>query len=99
MGKLRAPKIQRGAQSNKEQTLLPSHLRIFLMQKDADKRCAADHNKGKDNSAVRFKTKDINEDGHRQDRAASQDRKSTRLNSSHPSISYAVFCLKKKKKY
>src|SRR5690348_17655247 len=28
----------------------------------------------------------------------SQDRKSTRLNSSHPSISYAVFCLKKKKK-
>src|SRR5690348_17664013 len=27
----------------------------------------------------------------------SQDRKSTRLNSSHPSISYAVFCLKKKK--
>src|SRR5699024_11943047 len=27
----------------------------------------------------------------------SQDRKSTRLNSSHVSISYAVFCLKKKK--
>src|SRR5438477_7238214 len=26
-----------------------------------------------------------------------QDRKSTRLNSSHMSISYAVFCLKKKK--
>src|SRR4051794_39696563 len=29
---------------------------------------------------------------------ARKDRKSTRLNSSHPSISYAVFCLKKKKK-
>src|SRR5438309_8195972 len=29
---------------------------------------------------------------------AHQDRKSTRLNSSHSSISYAVFCLKKKKK-
>src|SRR5438876_11262546 len=29
---------------------------------------------------------------------AHPDRKSTRLNSSHPSISYAVFCLKKKKK-
>src|SRR5690348_17775936 len=29
---------------------------------------------------------------------AARDRKSTRLNSSHPSISYAVFCLKKKKK-
>src|SRR5689334_24173405 len=27
-----------------------------------------------------------------------EDRKSTRLNSSHSSISYAVFCLKKKKK-
>src|SRR5690348_17383838 len=27
---------------------------------------------------------------------ALEDRKSTRLNSSHPSISYAVFCLKKK---
>src|SRR5690348_18407664 len=27
---------------------------------------------------------------------ARRDRKSTRLNSSHPSISYAVFCLKKK---
>src|SRR5690348_17993024 len=27
-----------------------------------------------------------------------EDRKSTRLNSSHPSISYAVFCLKKKKR-
>src|SRR6266568_7965895 len=36
------------------------------------------------------------------DRTVSQriplDRKSTRLNSSHSSISYAVFCLKKKKK-
>src|SRR2546427_3260170 len=30
--------------------------------------------------------------------ADSQDRKSTRLNSSHSQISYAVFCLKKKKK-
>src|SRR2546427_4348753 len=30
--------------------------------------------------------------------ATRQDRKSTRLNSSHSQISYAVFCLKKKKK-
>src|SRR5688572_31984369 len=29
---------------------------------------------------------------------ADEDRKSTRLNSSHSQISYAVFCLKKKKK-
>src|SRR6476620_11999574 len=33
------------------------------------------------------------------DGAAGPDRKSTRLNSSHANISYAVFCLKKKKKY
>src|SRR2546422_7546062 len=32
------------------------------------------------------------------DRPQDQDRKSTRLNSSHGYISYAVFCLKKKKK-
>src|SRR5689334_24146042 len=32
------------------------------------------------------------------DQRDDQDRKSTRLNSSHSSISYAVFCLKKKKK-
>src|SRR5947209_13726600 len=30
-------------------------------------------------------------------RQTNQDRKSTRLNSSHANISYAVFCLKKKK--
>src|SRR3712207_8848395 len=30
-------------------------------------------------------------------RIAGEDRKSTRLNSSHANISYAVFCLKKKK--
>src|SRR5689334_24882071 len=49
-------------------------------------------------------------DRHRPDRGADAraeepvhdrepDRKSTRLNSSHSSISYAVFCLKKKKKH
>src|SRR5688572_32761263 len=31
--------------------------------------------------------------------AGTVDRKSTRLNSSHSQISYAVFCLKKKKQY
>src|SRR3712207_9350954 len=34
----------------------------------------------------------------RKRRMMAQDRKSTRLNSSHANISYAVFCLKKKKK-
>src|SRR2546429_3760676 len=33
------------------------------------------------------------------DRTGRRDRKSTRLNSSHGYISYAVFCLKKKKKF
>src|SRR2546430_13455229 len=36
-------------------------------------------------------------DGRQIDRALYEDRKSTRLNSSHSQISYAVFCLKKKK--
>src|SRR5690349_22948133 len=34
----------------------------------------------------------------RRSRPRGEDRKSTRLNSSHVEISYAVFCLKKKKK-
>src|SRR3712207_8636810 len=34
----------------------------------------------------------------RQFQSQDKDRKSTRLNSSHANISYAVFCLKKKKK-
>src|SRR5207245_11149932 len=34
----------------------------------------------------------------RPERSRGRDRKSTRLNSSHGSISYAVFCLKKKTK-
>src|SRR5438552_11742089 len=36
--------------------------------------------------------------GARRARRCRRDRKSTRLNSSHQIISYAVFCLKKKKK-
>src|SRR2546430_10550968 len=36
---------------------------------------------------------------HGEGNAARRDRKSTRLNSSHSQISYAVFCLKKKKQY
>src|SRR5438034_2979018 len=43
-------------------------------------------------------TEGIAEKGSRGVQAESTDRKSTRLNSSHTVISYAVFCLKKKKK-
>src|SRR2546430_11794109 len=39
---------------------------------------------------------DVGVGGHRRHRGRAQDRKSTRLNSSHSQISYAVFCLKKK---
>src|SRR2546428_4563184 len=46
---------------------------------------------GYGNSGTRFKV--FGQPG-----AARTDRKSTRLNSSHDQISYAVFCLKKKKK-
>src|SRR5690348_17795417 len=42
----------------------------------------------------RQRQRDDSSDG---DTSGVGDRKSTRLNSSHPSISYAVFCLKKKK--
>src|SRR5947209_11166284 len=37
-------------------------------------------------------------EGRSEQRRCSRDRKSTRLNSSHANISYAVFCLKKKLK-
>src|SRR5437868_7929989 len=41
---------------------------------------------------------DLRRHHHRALGVQGRDRKSTRLNSSHVSISYAVFCLKKKKK-
>src|SRR2546427_7430390 len=42
--------------------------------------------------------REVSEDLREHMRSLSPDRKSTRLNSSHSQISYAVFCLKKKKK-
>src|SRR5699024_12125388 len=48
---------------------------------------------GKEKKVVTFKYKPKKHTHTKQ----GQDRKSTRLNSSHVSISYAVFCLKKKK--
>src|SRR5204863_8881564 len=46
-----------------------------------------------DGKAIVFSKADVA----RRARQAGEDRKSTRLNSSHVEISYAVFCLKKKK--
>src|SRR5438309_5318839 len=45
--------------------------------------------------SLRFRNINI-DDARMRNRTAQEDRKSTRLNSSHSSISYAVFCLKKK---
>src|SRR2546427_9011957 len=59
-----------------------------------------DHDARRNDTAVRLrghpeKAGDLRHDEARVDE---RDRKSTRLNSSHSQISYAVFCLKKKKK-
>src|SRR2546427_12946733 len=55
------------------------------------------------NWVIRSLNRGEGEELSRQDRSkqysSNQDRKSTRLNSSHSQISYAVFCLKKKKTY
>src|SRR5437762_4185091 len=53
---------------------------------------------GRDRSPRGLETPGPAYQGIRHARAAGQDRKSTRLNSSHRCISYAVFCLKKKKR-
>src|SRR5438309_11272019 len=59
-------------------------------------RSVNDHGKDDDRQAARWRQPGISRA--RRHHGAPGDRKSTRLNSSHSSISYAVFCLKKKKK-
>src|SRR3712207_7099101 len=62
----------------------------------------ADEPRQRDGSPVVRDVELVHQPGARSDRAVHQDRrvpedrKSTRLNSSHANISYAVFCLKKK---
>src|SRR3712207_7456846 len=51
-----------------------------------------------DDDAVRVRQVLLERGGTAATERDAQDRKSTRLNSSHANISYAVFCLKKKKK-
>src|SRR5437870_9751673 len=60
-------------------------------------RATVDENAGESGYVVshRIQHEDITREP-AQDLAAGLDRKSTRLNSSHVAISYAVFCLKKK---
>src|SRR3712207_8808073 len=46
---------------------------------------------------IRVRYQDFKSQWHEVELEGDRDRKSTRLNSSHANISYAVFCLKKKK--
>src|SRR5690606_40480860 len=48
---------------------------------------------------ARFRIGQLHYEARKLDEAMEIDRKSTRLNSSHVKISYAVFCLKKKRRY
>src|SRR5258707_1357055 len=48
-------------------------------------------------SPIRYCRRAVSRNGWRPSRVKTRDRESTRLNSSHANISYAVFCLKKKK--
>src|SRR5438034_4799312 len=85
-------------------TLFP-YTTLFRSPREVDRRprLPADHLEPR-GPATRAGPRDFRE-GRLEDRRAvrrrghrGQDRKSTRLNSSHTVISYAVFCLKKKKK-
>src|SRR3712207_7880462 len=86
-------------------TLFP-YTTLFRSQVDGDRRAVAAG--GEVAPALRAVQQPVQEDERfagavpRTDRQATsagdvEDRKSTRLNSSHANISYAVFCLKKKK--
>src|SRR3712207_7369767 len=63
---------------------------------DGPQRRADDRRPGLDVQAQGRRRRDVGDDDADGPR---RDRKSTRLNSSHANISYAVFCLKKKKKH
>src|SRR5438034_8199982 len=76
-------------------TLFP-YTTLFRSDDEVDQ-CSRDDNGGQDQADALHRF----EESFRSARACSarqRDRKSTRLNSSHTVISYAVFCLKKKKK-
>src|SRR3712207_8228299 len=73
-----------------------------LFRSVAAERLAADHRAGDRAVDVEVADRQARRDlldrprGAREQAAGEGDRKSTRLNSSHANISYAVFCLKKK---
>src|SRR3712207_7727040 len=76
-------------------TLFP-YTTLFRSRHD---RRAAEHigRRRRRDGGARHARSHVPQAGGRLRRVARRDRKSTRLNSSHANISYAVFCLKKKK--
>src|SRR5258707_3014582 len=90
----RGPKQRRGSQAEaiprreKRERNLDSELRVDL-ERHADV--------GNPNLAGQSWPVGSHQAGFGQPESDGRDRKSTRLNSSHANISYAVFCLKKKK--
>src|SRR2546422_7877285 len=73
-------------------TLFP-YTTLFRSDRRVRMRAFATVSSGYDSAAVAVLVKDLGIEA-----CFTADRKSTRLNSSHGYISYAVFCLKKKKK-
>src|SRR3712207_7381637 len=67
--------------------LEPARLRHETLDRRLDLRAVADVRRQRDGTRSELARQ----------RLVGRDRKSTRLNSSHANISYAVFCLKKKK--
>src|SRR5689334_25447992 len=77
----------------------PPRSTLFPSRRSSDLRDEVGEERGVHHRAAAFDFQPADgECGAGGDRQREQDRKSTRLNSSHSSISYAVFCLKKKKK-
>src|SRR5699024_12682805 len=72
-------------------------LHSFPTRRSSDLNCAA--SSGCCRCSGKLSNSNISSRNSSSTNSSSRDRKSTRLNSSHVSISYAVFCLKKKKVY
>src|SRR5690606_20568608 len=79
---------------------------IFVAASRPSTRCCATaawrrkrHERGEEALHRRRRMPRLRGDGHHQDVGRRRDRKSTRLNSSHVKISYAVFCLIKRNKH